>query len=429
MNLTPTPLRKSIRKTIAQSLILLLFSFSFSQIFAAVDPAGGEKLFKANCATCHRIDSKLVGPALKDVDKRRSEEWIIKWVHNNGALRNSGDKDAKAIFDEYNKVEMPAFASMSDDDVRSIIAYIQKAGATPPPTPNQPGGGGTENAAGGSTDEGTSPSLWIVFGALIIVAFILHRVNKALRHMVAQKHGEEIEEQHPFFRRRSTIVSGVLILLIAGGWMAYDGAASLGRSHLYQPDQPIFFSHKVHAGINQINCLYCHANAEKGRAATIPTVSICLNCHRAITEYKGEQLATAEGQKVDGTAEIQKIYAYAGMSSASEHVNLEKATPLKWVKIHNLPDYVTFNHSQHVVVGKVECQSCHGPIQKMDQVYQANNLSMSFCVNCHRATPVKFEENNYYSMYTKLHEDLKSGKIKQVTEADMGGEDCQRCHY
>src|ERR1043165_2495275 len=195
-----------------------------------------------------------------------------------------------------------------------------------------------------------------------------------------------------------------------------DSAIRLGHSKNYQPTQPIAFPHSLHAGIAQINCLYCHAGAEKSKTAGIPPVSTCMNCHKGIQA----------GQTDAGTAEIQKIYAA-----------YNNYKPIQWIKIHNLPDHVYFNHSQHVAVGKIACQTCHGPVQEMDQVYQFESLSMGWCINCHRQTQVQFASNGFYSMYAGMQEQLKKDSVMypydstklKMTEARMGGTECQRCHY
>jgi predicted CXXCH cytochrome family protein len=223
------------------------------------------------------------------------------------------------------------------------------------------------------------------------------------------------------------------VFIMAGYWLV-NGAVNEGRQQNYQPSQPIFYSHKVHAGVNQINCLYCHAGAEKSRQAMIPSSNICMNCHKAINSYSGVPLVTAEGKPVDANKQIQTLYEYAGWNPEKKDYNRDAngnilAKPIQWVKIHNLPDHVYFNHSQHVKVGQVQCQRCHGPIPEMDEVYQFSALSMGWCINCHRQTEVQFANNNYYSVYQKYHDELKSGKRAGVTEADMGGTECQKCHY
>ena len=237
------------------------------------------------------------------------------------------------------------------------------------------------------------------------------RTNTVLKRLAYERIGEELPEERPLLSRLKTkraiafyVIAGVFLL----GFTLADSAMRLGRSKNYKPVQPIAFSHELHAGINQINCLYCHSSAEKSKIAGIPPVSTCMNCHKAIQQ----------GESEAGTAEIQKIYAA-----------FDKNEPIEWVKIHNLPDHVYFNHSQHVAVGKIACQTCHGPVETMPELYQFTSLSMGWCINCHRQTDVQFGSNNYYSMYTELHEDFKSGKIDKVTAEMMGGTECQKCHY
>jgi hypothetical protein len=213
--------------------------------------------------------------------------------------------------------------------------------------------------------------------------------------------------------------------------MTTVGAINLGRSKDYQPEQPIYYSHKVHAGVNQINCQYCHTGVYQGKQATLPSVNVCMNCHTAINEYNGAPLVKENGDIVDGTAEIKKLYEYAGYTPG-ETWDASKAKPIEWVRIHNLPDHVYFNHAQHVNAGQVSCQQCHGDIQNMGEVKQFADLSMGWCVNCHRETKVQFKDNGFYSIYEKFHADLKSGKIdstKGITVEKIGGTECQKCHY
>ncbi|HYV91112.1 MAG TPA: c-type cytochrome [Chitinophagales bacterium] len=399
------------------SRIVLVFIFStiiFSvKSFADANPANGKKLFKQYCTQCHKdapFDKALVGPPLADIQKKQSEEWLIQWIRNNAALRGTGDKAALAIWNEYHKTDMPQFASFTDDDIKSILGYIAN--------PIVDGGGNNKQPLN-HVPEGPSVWLYLVVIALIVIIIMLLRANKALKRMSLERAGQPIPEEVPWTKRlRSTkaIFLYALILVFLLGWTMTDSAIRLGHSKNYQPVQPIAFSHKLHAGINQINCLYCHAGAEKSKTAGIPPVSTCMNCHKGVQA----------GQSDAGTAEIQKIYAAYNNNK-----------PLQWIKIHNLPDHVYFNHSQHVVVGKVACQTCHGPVQEMNQVYQFASLSMGWCINCHRQTEVQFSKNGFYSMYAGLQEQLKkdsvlypgdSTKLK-MTEARMGGTECQRCHY
>ncbi|RYF45310.1 MAG: cytochrome C, partial [Chitinophagaceae bacterium] len=225
-----------------------------------------------------------------------------------------------------------------------------------------------------------------------------------------------------------------LILFVIGGFYLVKGAIGLGRNKTYQPEQPIFFSHKVHPGQNQINCLYCHGPALEGKQATIPSVNVCMNCHMNIAEYSGAPLHREDGSEVNGTAEIKKLYEYAGWDPAQNKYTRE-GTPIPWVKVHTLPDHVYFNHSQHTKAGQVQCQTCHGEITKMNEVFQASELSMGWCVNCHRETHVNFVDssgnngNKFYSIYEKYHNEIKNGTRDSITVKDIGGLDCQKCHY
>ncbi|MGL5888718.1 MAG: cytochrome c3 family protein, partial [Bacteroidia bacterium] len=150
---------------------------------------------------------------------------------------------------------------------------------------------------------------------------------------------------------------------------------------------------------------------------------------------KGPKLVDEEGNEIDGTAEINKLYKYAGfVPGPGAQWDASKAKPIDWIKIHNLPDHVYFNHAQHTNAGGVQCQTCHGNIQNMDKVYQASELSMGWCVNCHRESKVKFNYtdssgNKFYSIYEKFHNDLRNGKMDSLTVKDIGGLECQKCHY
>jgi hypothetical protein len=325
-------------------------------------------------------------------------------------LRASGDKDALAIYNEYGHNEMPQFTSFSDDDIKSILAYI----ANPPAAPSTSG-----PAAGQPGAAGQQSSVWLylVVVALIVIVIMLLRANKALKRISLERDGHFVPEEIPWSGKlRSTkayFLYGLIIVFILG-WTFTSSAIRLGHSKDYSPVQPIAFPHSLHAGIAQINCLYCHAGAEKSKVAGIPPISTCMNCHKGIQA----------GQTPEGTAEIQKIYAAYNNNK-----------PVQWTKIHNLPDHVYFNHSQHVAVGKLQCQTCHGPVQEMDQVYQFASLSMGWCINCHRQTGVQFAQNGYYSMYTDLHNQFKKDSLMnpmdtlKITEAMMGGTECQKCHY
>ena len=421
------PLSRSYTKSVLACIFLLLLCNISA--FAAPD---GKALFQANCATCHNPLKDATGPALQNIDKSfPSKDWGYNWVHNSSAVIKSGDKTANDIYNKFGKTQMTSFPNLSHEEIDAILSYVDnyKAPAAP---------GGTTTTPGGEATTSTDSNGWlytVITLSLLVLALILWRANQGLRRTANDKEGIVNEKEIPLYRNKIVIAIVAIIIFIMAGYWLVNGAINEGRQQNYQPRQPIFYSHKVHAGINQISCLYCHAGAEKSRQAMIPSSNICMNCHKQINSYsKDVPLVDAEGNEVDGTKEIQKLYKYAGWNPETKSYNHNAdgsiaATPIQWVKIHNLPDHVYFNHSQHVKVGQIQCQRCHGQIQDMTEVFQFAPLSMGWCINCHRQTQVQFTSNNYYSIYEKYHEELKSGKRTGVTVEDIGGTECQKCHY
>lgn len=416
-----------MRKHFVSVLILCAgLVLSVSTTVKAADPGKGKALFQQNCASCHNVHKRVTGPALKDVEGRWSDKKLLhQWIHNSASVLASGDQYANTLYNEYNKQAMPAFPSFTDEDIDNILAYIGQEGA------KEPGGAGkTAVAAGGAEESGEDNSLLfgIITLILAVVALILMQINSNLNKLAADKEGVATPEPVPFYKNKAYIALAIVVLFMVGGYFTIQGAIGLGRQKDYMPEQPIHYSHKVHAGINQINCLYCHAGAEKSKHAMIPSENICMNCHKAINEYHGPDLFTAEGKKINGSAEIAKLYDYVGWDPQAQKYT-KPGKPIEWTKIHNLPDHVYFNHSQHVVAGKQQCQTCHGAIQEMDEVHQFADLSMGWCINCHRTTKVQFADNKYYSIFEKFHQDVKDGKIDSVTVEMVGGTECQKCHY
>ncbi len=420
----------------SKSLFQRVNIFALAVIFtilsvSSVSAQDGKALFQANCAQCHNPVKDATGPALQGVDKRvPSKEWLHNWVHNSAKVIASGDKYANDLYVKWNKTAMTAFPNLTTEEIDAIIKYVDDYKAPAPPG----GGGGAGNNTGDNGKDNTWMYTIITLGLALLI-FILTRVNKTLNKVANDKLGLPSKKETPLFRSKVTIAITSIILLVLAGYWIVNGAVNMGRQQNYMPKQPVFYSHKVHAGINQINCLYCHAGAEKSRQAMIPSTNVCMNCHKQINEYTGtEKLITYEGKEVNGTEEIHKLYAAAGWDPEKKQYKRDAqgnimASPIEWVKIHNLPDHVYFNHSQHVAVGKVQCQSCHGAIQEMDEVHQASDLSMGWCINCHRQTAVQFKENDYYSIFQKYHDEIKSGQREKVTEAELGGTECQKCHY
>lgn len=407
------------------ALVLFISCLFSNKIFAQ----SGQALFSANCASCHAVHKTLTGPALAGVEERWGDKnKLHAWIRNNQAFLKTGDKYANDLYLKFNKTAMNLFPNLTDAEIDAILAYIK---SVPPP--------GADKAAGGAaTDAKESGDNTLLFGILTlilaVVALILLQVNSNLKKLSDEAVGAPALEPVPFWRNKTYIALLAIVLFCIGGYLTVTGAIGLGRSPGYKPEQPIYYSHKVHAGTNQISCLYCHGGAQEGKHANIPSVNICMNCHMAINEYSGkDKLIKEDGTEVNGTAEIQKLYKYAGFDPAVSKVwDPTKAKPMEWSKVHNLPDHVYFNHSQHVKAGKVQCQTCHGEVQKMDVAYQFADLSMGWCVNCHRETQVQFKDNGFYSIYQKFHDDLKNGRIdstKGITVEKIGGTECQKCHY
>jgi cytochrome c551/c552 len=415
-------------KTLFQLLLLLLLS-----IGNKLHAQDGAAIFQANCASCHAINKDLTGPRLAGIESRgpwSDRKNLVAWIHNPAKFMQT-DPYTQALKQQYGGVMMTAFPQLSEKEIDAIITYINKAASQAPAA----GAGGAAAADGVKVDESDSSILYgILTLILAVVALIMLQVNANLRKLADDKEGVPAREPIPFYRNKSYITLLTLLLFVVGGYFVVKGAINLGRTEGYEPEQPIYYSHKVHAGKNQISCLYCHGGAFEGKQANIPSLNTCMNCHMTINEYTGEKLFRHDGTEVDGTAEIQKIYEHTGWDPASRTYTGE-GKPVEWVRIHNLPDHVYFNHSQHTVAGQVQCQTCHGEIQKMDEVKQFADLSMGWCINCHRETKVNFIDssgtkgNQFYSIYEKYHDEIKRGVRDSVTVNDIGGTECQKCHY
>ncbi len=400
--------------------IITIGMLPLSNTFAA-DPAAGEKLWKANCVSCHKVHKKLVGPALVGVNEKYEKEWLYKWIRNSQAFIKEGDQRANAIYKEYKNSVMTAFPTLSNEDIDNILAYVDTA----PPPEEGAGADGAAAGAGGDTQMGWTPSnLFMAIMGVILLAiiFILARLLSSLNNMIRERRGLPKSEPFSFgkiYRNRAFRLTTGLAMFALLAYTTYDNAGSLGRQEGYQPDQPIKFSHKLHAGKYGIECQYCHVGANRGKSAVIPSANICMNCHKQVQE------GPTYGKK-----EIQKIYDAVGFDPVKkEYIEGYEQKPIEWVRIHNLPDHVYFSHAQHVNAGQIECQQCHGEIQEMEVVGQHSSLGMGWCIDCHRETEVNFQGNEYYSVYAKFHEQIKNGERTGVTVEDIGGLECQKCHY
>ena len=418
--------RNSTSRILGIGLALLL-SFSTSLFAQDGDPVKGKALFNANCAACHHLDKKMTGPALRGVGDKYEKQWLYDWVHNSSAMVKAGDAQAVAIFEEFNGSVMTPFPQLSNEDIDNIIAYTM-AVATAPPT-----GGPIPGDPNPPSDPGISNNiilvaLALVFGLLVVMLF---SVNKTLR-TIAEANGvvvaEESEKKLPvwkaFVKNQFLMLVTAILLLLVSAYFIYGYTMQVGVDQGYQPVQPIHFSHKIHAGDNKIDCKYCHSSARVSKHSGIPSLNVCMNCHKNISDYNGAVTAEHDKEFYDG--EIKKLYKAVGWDTDSQSYTGE-TSPVKWTKIHNLPDFVYFNHSQHVEVAGVACQKCHGPVEEMEIVYQHEPLTMGWCINCHRETNVKVEDNAYYE---KIHAELsKKYKVEKLTIAQMGGLECGKCHY
>jgi len=428
-------IRMKVRNQLTSFLFLLLISVSlltFQNTFAQDDPAvtAGKALFNANCAACHKLNKRAVGPALKGVSAKYDKEWLYSWIKNSTAMVKSGDAQAVAIYEEYNGSVMTSFPQLSNEDIDNILAYTDY---TPPAAAAAASAAAGAPAANSAGPDNTLIliTLILVFGILVVMLFLVQRT--LLR--IADASGVEIRpvakpKRTPlwlaFVQNQFLVFLSVVLLLLSSAYFAYGYFMQVGVDQGYMPVQPIHYSHKIHAGANQIECKYCHSSARVSKHSGIPSLNVCMNCHQNIAEYNGEEDLENGYTKDFYTKEIKKLYAAVGWDEESQSYTGE-TQPVKWVRIHNLPDFVYFNHAQHVEVGQIECQKCHGPVEEMEVMYQYSPLTMGWCINCHRETNVKVESNEYY---TKIHEALsKKYGVEKLTVAQMGGLECGKCHY
>jgi len=406
------------------SFISLLFIAITVPNLNAQNLEEGEKIFKATCTACHTIGKgRLTGPDLKDVSSRvPSEEWMVPWIRSSAEVIRSGDEYANKIFAENNEVKMTD-NPLTDEEIWSVIAYMKEESNKAPEKVELSGPNPYEVGNEIPKDNSESDGLVTIVIIFLILAFVLGSIKLSLKRINAElRNGDEpleksvISGAKMWMAGNKRIVALCILIMIAimarAGW--YD-LLYINIEQGYEPEQPIWFSHKIHAGDNGINCVYCHSGAEKSKTAGIPSANVCMNCHKAI-----------KTGTLTGDQEIPKIYAALDYNPETQ-VYGDNPKPIRWVKIHNLPDLAYFNHSQHVVIGEIECQKCHGPVEDMHVMRQESMLTMGWCVDCHRETEVKMEGNPYYA---QLHENLKEKyKGQKITVDKMGGLDCARCHY
>ncbi|MDH3648888.1 MAG: c-type cytochrome [Saprospiraceae bacterium] len=445
---------------------------------AQSSPDVGKTLFRNYCASCHNKNMRqaLTGPALGGVQERWVDypiEDLYEWIRNSQALIDAGHPRALQVYNENNKVLMQAFPNLTDEDIGSLLLYIDGIyEGTYGVAATQADGSG---ASQGQTESSNNVYYYIIFGFLLVLSLVLARIYNNLKYLAAVKEGKDIEAPPTLWSSlmtKGTVSMVIFALVMFGGYTTVNNAIGLNRQQEYGPEQPIKFSHTTHAGLNQIDCQYCHDGARRSKHSVIPATNTCMNCHRAIKI--GSQYGTGELIKIFASIgydpskdiyiedydqmsedDIKKIYTtwianeyvaenglldrrgerqmeeqWEGVvSSLTSETKSNIQGPIEWIRIHNLPDHAYFNHSQHVSVGKVECQTCHGPVEEMEVVKQWAPLSMGWCVNCHRDTEVQFASNPYYASYEQYHEELKAGIREKVTVEEIGGLECQKCHY
>ena len=442
--------RKHYKKVLLAVSLLLTTSASIYAQDLKGDAKKGEALFKTNCSACHALDKQMVGPALGGVvDRLKTEQnlgvdWFQKWIKDNKALRASGDKYANEVFEKFNKVEMTAFPNLTDQDIADLLEYTTNPPKVEPAAEDAANSPEAQKAAQEEKNQSIIilVSLVSIAGLLLWILFRLSQLVKLQRKSgeISDLDATRIHSLGEFYNKYQTLgktVMGLLAVLALYGiwnWLMWVGVYKG-----YQPEQPIYFSHKIHAGENKIDCQLCHSSAKYGKVSEIPSVNVCMNCHKGIAEYKGKYIEEGK-DRAFYTAEIKKIYEAAGWDEGSQSYT-GKIKPIEWVRIHNMPDFVYFNHSQHVVAGEqtimkakkvdVVCKACHGQVQEMDKVQMANNFTMGWCIECHRTTEVDMTNGYNKEYYQKLHDKLKKqygGETKMTVDA-IGGLECGKCHY
>ena len=424
-----SPKRTQLKRFSVFLISLIIALSSLSGFAQEADVQAGKKLFNANCAACHKLNKKAVGPALKGVSAKYEREWLYSWIKNSAAMIKDGDPQAVAVWEEYNKVAMNAFPLLSNADIDNILAYTDY-------TPPAPVASAVTQQTAATSDSGVNNdlilgALSLVFILLVVMLFLVQKTLKRIAIASGVDITPPVKEQRPplwqvIAKNQFLIFLSVITLLLSSAYFVYGFLMQVGIDQGYAPVQPIHYSHKIHAGANQIECKYCHSSARVSKHSGIPSLNVCMNCHKNIAEYNGEEDLENGYTKEFYTKEIKKLYDAVGWDEENQSYTGD-TKPVKWVRIHNLPDFVYFNHAQHVQVGGVECQTCHGPVEEMEIMYQHSSLTMGWCINCHRETNVKVEDNEYYA---KIHDELsKKYGVEKLTVAQMGGLECGKCHY
>ena len=409
----------------------------------------GEALFKSQCATCHQPHKDGTGPKLYQVrDKWESggakEGSLYQWVKN-WQVAAANDPYAMDV-SNWSPTAMTLFPDLTDDQIDAIFDYVDEQPL--------PGAGVTADTGAGATQVAKQDDSlgWIWYLLAVVFIFIILSVGgvrRQLKNLDAPEgedpmtYGEEIKSWA--FANRKSVGFGVLVVVMAVIVTLFLGLYEIGVVTAYQPSQPIEFPHDVHAGVNGIDCKYCHNSVEKSKSAGIPTVNVCMNCHKQV-----------QGDDDREVAQISKIYKAAGFSPDGGGQYSGETENLVWNKVHALPDHVYFNHSQHVVVGGIDCKQCHGdmtkqkelprvvPVEELNEVdgniqLTKPTLTMGWCIECHAEArvsggPITNKGGYYDEIHKRLLENDKSLYEKyledgKVTVKELGGWECAKCHY
>jgi mono/diheme cytochrome c family protein len=467
-------------RELARWIFLLLIALPVS-VLSQEDLDEGKTLFRTNCAQCHsrNMVDPLTGPPLGGAEANWEDfprEELYGWIRNSQQLISQGHPRAVELWNEWSPTLMNNFPNLTDQQIENILAYINGVYTGEIGGPAQ-----AQEVVVGDEGSGSNVMLYVLAGILIVLMLVLGRVIANLNYLIKLKEAPE----GAYVRRIRLIdvltskgVVGLVLfaLILFGGYTTVNNAIALGRQQGYSPDQPIKFSHETHSGLHQIDCNYCHDGARRSKQSVIPAANTCMNCHRAIR--KGTQYGTAEIGKIfasigynpatdsyienyDGLteSEIMDIYTqwiadeylrdngleeldavgellvdeqWNGIVTSLTNDEKEKIQgPIEWVRVHNLPDHVFFSHQQHTTIGQLECQECHGKVEEMELLYQYAPLSMGWCINCHRQTEVQaFRDNDYYlQSYQRYHDAIANGTKTMITVEDIGGLECQKCHY
>ncbi|WP_341651959.1 c-type cytochrome [Blattabacterium cuenoti] len=435
-------------------ILFFIFIFSFFLIEEGKlkadkgDVENGMELFKKNCTACHSIDlkKKMIGPALHGVTEKRNRKWLHQWIKNNKSLRESGDKDALGIYKEYGNIEMNSFPQLSEKQIDNILSFIKNPDSIKKKDHHEINHNNEDHENDNDKEENQFLVKLIIFcfGILsLILLWILYRIQILIRLI------NEGETKVSAFRKKNFIINVLYkkilgndkkkwylfscftgFFLLFGIYETWTFLMKIDVNKGYKPEQPIYFSHKIHSEINKIDCQYCHSSAKYGKVSGIPSVNVCMNCHITIHEYNGDYLEKGKSRD-EYNQEIQKIYKAIGWDPETRKYS-KKIHPIQWVRIHNMPDFVYFDHSQHILTGEkaikklkkvnLVCNACHGEVQKMDTVEMSNDFTMEWCLSCHKNVGID-KKNQYYKEY------FPSKTNKKITVDMIGGTECAKCHY